>query len=260
MDNQNLGRQVFNRSFDPDYVGGWDTRPHNWSLGMSVQHELVPRVSVTAGFHRNSWGNWYVVDNRATSLEDYTPFSIQAPSDPRLPGGGGYTIGGLYNLVPGKVGLVDELAQSSRRFGDQKENWQGFDYSVAARLKMGLTVQGGAATGRKLADGSGEQLRHGQRPRDHATGFPVGDEPLLPLRRTVPNRRPGACRVHDSASGRPACRDVDERTRRVPGGQLRGRQRMDRGRASAARPAAHGGRCGYGEPDRAVHDVCRSPQ
>jgi len=153
MDNQNLGRQVFNRSFDPDYVGGWGSRPHNWSLGMSVQHEVVPRVSVTAGFHRNSWGNWYVVDNRATSLEDYTPFSIQAPSDPRLPGGGGYTIGGLYNLVPGKVGLVDELAQSSRRFGDQKENWQGFDYSVAARLKMGLTVQGGAATGRKLADG-----------------------------------------------------------------------------------------------------------
>jgi len=120
---------------------------------MSVQHEVMSGLSVTAGFHRNSWGNWYVVDNRATSFEDYTPFSIKAPLDPRLPGGGGYTIGGLYNLVPERVGLVDELAQSSKHFGDQKENWQGFDYSVAARLKSGLTVQGGAATGRKLADG-----------------------------------------------------------------------------------------------------------
>ncbi|MGH9254489.1 MAG: carboxypeptidase regulatory-like domain-containing protein, partial [Vicinamibacterales bacterium] len=153
MDNQNLGRQVFNRSFDPNYVGGWGTRPNNWSLGLSVQQEVLPRVSVTAGFHRNWWGNWYVVDNRAASLEDYTPFSIQAPVDPRLPGGGGYTVSGLHNLVPGKVGQVDELAQSSKDFGDQKENWQGFDLSVVARLDWGLTVQGGTGTGRRVADG-----------------------------------------------------------------------------------------------------------
>jgi hypothetical protein len=153
MDNQNLGRQVSNRSFDPNFVGGWGTRPNNWGLGLSVQQEIVPRVSVTAGFHRNSWGNWYVVDNRATSIEDYTPFSIQAPIDPRLPGGGGYTIDGLYNLVPTKVGLVDEFAQSSKSFGEQKENWQGFQYSVVARLRDGLTVQAGAGTGRRVADG-----------------------------------------------------------------------------------------------------------
>src|SRR4029453_18930016 len=153
MDNQNLGRQVFSRTFDPGYVGGWDTRPHNWSLGMSVQHEVMSGLSVTAGFHRNSWGNWYVVDNRSTSIGDYTPFSIRAPLDPRLPGGGGYTIGGLYNLVPAKVGLVDELAQSSRNFGDQIENWEGVDLSVVARLQNGLTVQGGTSTGRRLADG-----------------------------------------------------------------------------------------------------------
>jgi hypothetical protein len=152
MDNQNLGRQVFNRSFDSNYVGGWGTRPHNWGLGLSVQQEVAPRVSVTVGFHRNWWDNWYVVDNRATSFEDYTPFSIQAPLDPRLPGGGGYTISNLYNLVPNKVGQVDELAQSYKNFGNQKENWQGFDYSVVARLQSGLTLQGGAGTGRRLAD------------------------------------------------------------------------------------------------------------
>ena len=159
MDNQNLGRQVFNRTFDSDYVGGWGKRPHNWNIGLSVQHEVAPRVSVTVGYHRNSWGNWYVVDNRATSLEDYTPFSIQAPLDPRLPGGGGYTIDGLYNLVPTKVGLVDELAQSYRNFGEQEENWQGFQYSVVGRLPWGLTVQGGAGTGRKRADGCAARAR-----------------------------------------------------------------------------------------------------
>ena len=155
LDNQNLGRPVFTRNFDPGYVGGWGTRAYNWSMGFGVQHEVAPRVSATVTYNRNWWGNWYVVDNRATSLADYTPFSILAPTDPRLPGGGGQTISGLYNLVPAKVGQVDELAQSYKNFGDQIENWQGIDLSVVARLQNGLTVQGGTSTGRRLADGCG---------------------------------------------------------------------------------------------------------
>jgi hypothetical protein len=153
LDNQNLGKPVFTRNFDPNYVGGWGNRAYNWSMGVSVQHEIVPRVSASLSFNRNWWGNWYVVDNRSTALADYTPFSIQAPLDPRLPNGGGYTISGLYNLVPTKVGQVDELAQSYKNFGDQTENWQGFDVAVTARLKNGVTVQGGTSTGRRFADG-----------------------------------------------------------------------------------------------------------
>jgi hypothetical protein len=153
LDNQNLGRPVFTRNFDPDYVGGWGSRPYNWSMGASVQHELLPRVSATVSFNRNWWGNWYVVDNRSTTSADYTPYTITAPSDPRLPNGGGYTISGLYNLVPTKLGQVDELAQNYKNFGDQTENWQGFDVSVVARLQNGLTIQGGTSTGRRFADG-----------------------------------------------------------------------------------------------------------
>jgi hypothetical protein len=153
LDNQNLGKAIFSRSFDPDYVSGFGSRPYNWSLGFGVQHEVITGVSATVTFNRNWWGNWYVVDNRATTLADYTPFSIQAPRDPRLPGGGGQTISGLYNLVPEKVGLVDELAQNANKFGEQIENWQGIDVSIVARTRLGLTVQGGTSTGRRLADG-----------------------------------------------------------------------------------------------------------
>jgi hypothetical protein len=153
MDNQALGQPVFTRSFDPNYVTGWGNRANNWSMGVSVQQEVAPRVSLTLAYNRNWWGNWYVVDNRSTDFDDYTPFSIYAPSDPRLPDGGGHTISGLYNLVPAKVGLVDELAQSYKNFGEQTENWQGFDVTVVARPRNGLMVQGGTSTGRRLADG-----------------------------------------------------------------------------------------------------------
>jgi hypothetical protein len=153
LDNQNLGRPVFTRNFDPDFVTGWGTRPSNWSMGFGVQHEVLPRVSATVTYNRNWWGNWYVVDNRSTLATDYTPYSIIAPRDSRLPDGGGYRIDGLYNLVPAKVGQVDELAQSYKNFGEQVENWQGIDVSVVARLQNGLTVQGGTSTGRRLSDG-----------------------------------------------------------------------------------------------------------
>jgi hypothetical protein len=174
MDNQNLGKPVFVRTMDPNYVGGWGTRANNWSMGFAVQQEIVPRVSATFSFNRTSWGNWYVVDNRSTNLADYTPFTITAPLDPRLPNGGGYTIDGLYNLVPAKVGLVDELAQSYENFAEQTENWQGFDVSVVARLRNGLTVQGGTSTGRKLADGCAVRAKLpelGTGPIPGATGF-----------------------------------------------------------------------------------------
>jgi hypothetical protein len=152
MDNKNLGREVFDRTYDPDFIQGWGVRPYNWGLGVSVQQELVPRVSVNVGYFRNWWGNWYTVDNRATSLADYTPFSIKAPVDPRLPNGGGYTVSGLYNLVPDAVGKVDEWATSSRNYAKQVENWQGVDMGINARLRNGLTIQGGTSTGRALAD------------------------------------------------------------------------------------------------------------
>jgi hypothetical protein len=75
--------------------------------------------------------------------------------DSRLPNGGGHVIDGLYNLVPEKVGQVNEFATLSKNLGEQTENWQGVDVNVSARLRNGLTVQGGTSTGRRLSDSCG---------------------------------------------------------------------------------------------------------
>ena len=152
MDNQNFGKEVFTRFFDPEFINGWDKRGNNWELGVSVQHELMARVGLTVGYFRRSFGNFYTADNRLTTKDDYTPFSIPIPVDPRLPGGGGGTVTGLYNLVPGKVGQEDQYSQLSSNFGEQIENWHGVDVGLNARLRNGLTVQGGTSTGRRLQD------------------------------------------------------------------------------------------------------------
>ena len=47
---------------------------------------------------------------------------------------------------------MDELAQSASNFAELQENWQGVDVNVVARLRNGLTMQGGTSTGRRLED------------------------------------------------------------------------------------------------------------
>jgi len=152
MNDKSLGKEVFTRTYDTGLTTGYGNRPYNWGLGVSVQQEILPRVSLNVGYFRNWWGNWYAVDNRATTVADYTPFSIRAPVDLRLPGGGGQVISGLYDVIPAKATSLDELAQHSDNFAKQVENWQGVDVDVSARLRNGITVRGGTSTGRKLVD------------------------------------------------------------------------------------------------------------
>jgi hypothetical protein len=152
MDNQNFGKDVFTKSFDPDLVQGWGRRTYNWEMGISLQQELLPRVGVTVGYFRRWYGNFYTANNRLTATGDYTPFEIPIPLDPRLPGGGGGTVRGLYNLVPEKVGQEDLYSQLSSEFGDMRENWHGVDVSVNARLRSGLNLQAGTSSGRRFMD------------------------------------------------------------------------------------------------------------
>ncbi|MEO8256656.1 MAG: carboxypeptidase regulatory-like domain-containing protein [Acidobacteriota bacterium] len=148
----NFGLPSSVTAYNPDTRFGWDTREYNWEFGTSVQHQLVPRVALDVGYFRRWFGNQRVVQNRATTAADYDLFSFVAPSDPRLPGGGGYVIGGLYNLNPNRVGVVDNYTTLSSQFGEQYEHWNGVDLSVNARLEGGLLVQGGLSTGRTSTD------------------------------------------------------------------------------------------------------------
>jgi len=139
-------------SYDPKILKGWGVRPANneWSVG--VQHEVAPRVGVSAEYFRRWFSNFTVTDNQAVTASDYTQFSIVAPSDPRLPGGGGYTVGGLYNLNPDKVGQVNNLVTAASNFGNMIEHWNGVDLSVSARLQQGILLQGGTSFGRTSLD------------------------------------------------------------------------------------------------------------
>ena len=71
---------------------GWGVRQNDWQWGITLQQEVIPRVSAEVAYNRRWFKGNKVTDNTLRGPEDYEPFTILAPQDPRLPGGGGYPI------------------------------------------------------------------------------------------------------------------------------------------------------------------------
>jgi len=153
MANAAFGSARPGTTFDPDLLRGWGKRNANWEFSAGVQHELLPRTSIDVAYFRRAYHNFVITDNRAVSAVDFDRFSITAPSDPRLPGGGGNTVSGLYDLKPGSFGrAADNFVTLSKNYGKQIERWQGADVNLTMRLQAGLMLQGGLSTGSTLTD------------------------------------------------------------------------------------------------------------
>jgi hypothetical protein len=139
--------------WDPRLLHGWGVRGYNWEFSTSVQRQIVPRVSMDAGYFRRWYGNLTTTDDRAISPADFDTFSIPAPSDPRLPGGGGYTVAGLMDLKPAAFGRPsDNTITFAKNYGTYIRHWNGVDLSVNARVREGVLLQGGLSTGRTSTD------------------------------------------------------------------------------------------------------------
>ena len=147
-----FGQPVPSVGYDPDTLTGWGKRPYNWEFSTGVQHALHPKVGLDFGYFRRWYGNFTVTDNRALTAADSDSFSFTAPTDPRLPDGGGYLVGGLYNVNPSRIGQVDNYVTFSDNFGKQIEHWNGVDLTVNARLGQGIALQGGLSSGRTTTD------------------------------------------------------------------------------------------------------------
>jgi hypothetical protein len=136
--------------FDPEWAFGWGNRPGNWELSASVQHEVVPRVSMDVGYFRRAFFNQSVVDNRVVGPADYDEFSVTVPVDPQLPDGGGYTVS-TVDIKPTSIRVPDRLRTGVGNFGGQRQIWNGFDVAVDARLS-GVLLRGGFSTGTSTLD------------------------------------------------------------------------------------------------------------
>ena len=152
LSNLSFGQNILTNNFDPALLTGWGVRASDWSLGLSVQQQLLPRVSIEVAYQRRWFSGFTLNDNLNTTSSDYTGYSITAPQDARLPGGGGYVISGLYDVSPALAGQINNLATDSKKFGAWKDNFNGVDITLNVRTRAGLTFQGGTSTGQSAGD------------------------------------------------------------------------------------------------------------
>jgi hypothetical protein len=118
-------------------------RGYNWEYNAAVQHELLPRVSVTGGYYRRQFYNLQVVDNQNLALTDWNSYPITTPTDPRLPTSGQPIT--MYNLNAGKVGTpTDNLYTYSTL---NHSTYNGVEASASARFNKAI-VFGGLTTER----------------------------------------------------------------------------------------------------------------
>ena len=149
----NFGKPTRSTTSDPNTTHGWGNRPYQWEFSASIDQELMPKVAASFGYFRRTFGNFTVVDNFALAATDFAPFSVTAPSDPRLPDGGGYTVAGFKDRNPDTLTRpADNYVRLASDYGDQMQVWSGFDMSLNARMSSGVTVSGGVSSGRTETD------------------------------------------------------------------------------------------------------------
>lgn len=146
----NFGAPTPSLNYDPAVLNGWGSRPYQWEFSTSVQRQISRGVSVDVGYFRRWFGNFGVTDNLNLAAADFSTFSVTAPIDPRLPGGGGSTVSGFYDVNPAKVSLPqNNYFTLASNYGEQIQHWNGVDLTLNARMRRGFTVQGGISTGRQ---------------------------------------------------------------------------------------------------------------
>ena len=139
---------------NPDTLKGWGVRENDWQWGVTLQQELLPRMSVEVGYARRWWHGFTQTDNTLRGPGDYQEWTITAPTDPRLFNGGGYPITlRTVTQAAANLGAQNLITFDSDFIGADHQNyWHGVDVTFNVRLRQGLMLQIGTSTGREIED------------------------------------------------------------------------------------------------------------
>ncbi len=141
--------------YSPDLLRGWGKRGYNDEITFAMQHQIADRISVNGGYYRRTFGNTTFTDDLRYDASSYDSFCITAPSDPDLPGGGGYQVCGVQDLKPSVFAQnlpANSLIRFSDDFGGETNRYQGFDVNIDGRFRNGAFLKAGIGATARLFD------------------------------------------------------------------------------------------------------------
>jgi hypothetical protein len=149
--NANFGNPFATTVVNPAIMEGWGNRPFDWQFGVSVQQEVLPRLSVEVSYNRRWWDNFFYVDNLALGPQDFDQFTIVSPTHPRL-GTSGQALTYQKRNENSPLGITNNYRTFASDFGDTTFYWHGVDFTANSRMRNGLVFQGGVSTGGGVRD------------------------------------------------------------------------------------------------------------
>ena len=156
-------------------------RGNNWEYSASIQHELFPRVSVTAGYYRRQFYNLELIDNQNLSPTDWSAFDIVTPADPRLAASGQPLT--MYTLNPAKNGTPTDNLRTFSTIN--RTTYNGFEVSTTFRRDKLLMLAGFTTDRRAAVDCDGNTTTTGNgSPRDNPNARRFCDS-IPPFRTTT---------------------------------------------------------------------------
>ena len=150
----NFGQPGAATIVDPDLLTGWGVRTHDYQTEITLQQEVLPRVSAEVSYVRRTFHGFMVTDALGRNFQtDWVNYTITAPVDDRLPGGGGYPV--TVYLPNTTAATQNNLKREKSVSTDGKERdayYDGVNFNVNARMGNGLFVSVGTQTGRRVDD------------------------------------------------------------------------------------------------------------
>jgi hypothetical protein len=156
----NFGQSFISTTYDPNLSQGWGKRPYNWEYSAAVQQELVPRVSLEAGYFRRKFYNQTVTNNLQTPPSAFDQFCITLPNAQglglpsvgagSLSGLAGSQICGLADINPAYAALTTkQVITFANHFpGDATSTYDGFDLNVNVHPSGKFFLLAGLSVGR----------------------------------------------------------------------------------------------------------------
>ena len=162
INNVNFGKNNPNATtYAPDTLTGYGARANNWQTHVTVDQQLRSNISLGVGYFRTVWGGFSASQNVAVApgTSDFDSYCVIAPTDARLPGGGGYQLCNIYDVIPSKFGASTlVVSREPTRNGNRSEIYNGFDIVLNIRLPRRININGGLNSGRTVTSNCGLAL------------------------------------------------------------------------------------------------------
>ena len=153
-DARNFGNAGAATIVDPAVLHGWGVRPSDYQTTVSMQQQILPRVSADFSFTHRTFHGFLVTNDLARNVNSaYETYTLTAPDDPRLPGSVAGQPITFYSVTSAANVAAQRFLTWETTYGPERDShWDGFDITLNARTRQGVTVQGGTTTGRAVAD------------------------------------------------------------------------------------------------------------